>query len=105
MNLEIWFTVISCYETLTASDYFVHNLIYSLCRDRSSPEGKARSPPLSASMFSSFPFVTHTFVIPKTAGLGVILGGGEGKPDGPHIFIDKILDGMDAKKVSHKLAK
>lgn len=65
-------------------------------RDRRSPEGKAMSPvPLSASLS----YTTHTFIIPKTAGLGVIIGGGEGKPDGPYIIVDKILDGMDAAKV------
>lgn len=58
------------------------------------------SPPLSAALsFSSPSYVTHEYTIPKTAGLGVIIGGGEGKPDGPHIIIDKILDGMDAAMV------
>lgn len=67
-------------------------------RGRSSPEGKAMSPtPLSAGLS---PFVMHTFVIPKSAGLGVIIGGGEGRPDGPHIVIDKVLGGMDAARVS-----
>lgn len=51
--------------------------------------------PLSASLS----YITHTFIVPKTAGLGVIVGGGEGKPDGPYIIVDKILDGMDAAKV------
>ena len=57
------------------------------------------SPPHSASLSSSLLHETHTFVIPKTAGLGIIIGGGEGRPDGPHIVIDKILGGMDADKV------
>lgn len=69
-------------------------------RDRISPEGKAMTPPLSASLSTTLSHITHTFVVPKTAGLGVIIGGGEGKPDGPYIIIDKILDGMDAAKVS-----
>lgn len=71
-------------------------------RDWSSPEGKAMSPPLSASLSTSttLQYITHTFVLPKTAGLGVIIGGGEGKPDGPYIIVDKILDGMDAAIVS-----
>ena len=58
------------------------------------------SPPLSANLSTSLSYITHAFVIPKTAGLGVIVGGGEGKPDGPYIIVDKILDGMDAAKVS-----
>ncbi len=58
------------------------------------------SPPLSASLSSSLLFETLTFVIPKVSGLGIIIGGGEGRPDGPYIVIDKILSGMDAYKVS-----
>ena len=58
------------------------------------------SPPLSATLSSSLLYLTHTFVIPKMAGLGIIIGGGEGRPDGPHVIIDKILNGMDAHKVS-----
>lgn len=58
------------------------------------------SPPLSATLSTSVSYITHTFVVPKTAGLGVIVGGGQGKLDGPHIIIDKILGGMDAANVS-----
>ena len=42
----------------------------------------------------------HTFAIPKTMGLGVIIAGGLNHEGGPHIFIDRILAGMDAAKVS-----
>ena len=59
------------------------------------------SPPPSATTLStSLLYVTHSFVIHKMVGLGVIIGGGLGRPDGPHIKVDKVLDGMDAAKVS-----
>ena len=67
-------------------------------RGRISPEGKAMSPPLSANL-STATHVTHTFVFPKKSGLGVIIGGGLGKPDGPYIVVDMILSGMDAAVV------
>ena len=43
--------------------------------------------------------ILHTFSISKLAGLGVLISGGVNKPDGPHILIEKVLDGMDAAKV------
>ena len=42
----------------------------------------------------------HTFAIPKTMGLGIIIAGGLNHEGGPHIYIDRILAGMDAAKVS-----
>ena len=41
----------------------------------------------------------HTFAIPKTLGLGIIISGGVNRADGPHIIVEKILAGMDAAKV------
>ena len=66
-------------------------------RNRISPEGKAVSPPLLSSSN-----IKCTFVIPKTSGLGlgIIIGGGMSRVDGPYITIDKILEGMDAAKVN-----
>lgn len=43
--------------------------------------------------------IQHTFSIPKTIGLGVILSGGINREGGPHIYVDRILAGMDAAKV------
>ncbi len=62
---------------------------------RVTPEGKATSPPRSAGSVLS-----HSCVIPKERGLGVVIGGGVNRQDGPHIFIEKILDGLDAANVS-----
>ena len=45
-----------------------------------------------------------TFTILKNVGLGVIIGEGGSKPDGSHIIIEKILDGMDAATVSPRHA-
>lgn len=70
-----------------------------MCRSRSPPEGKSVSPPQSATLVASPSSTSHTFVIPKESGLGIIIGGGTNRQDGPHIFIDKIMDGMDAAKV------
>ena len=50
---------------------------------------------------------TYTISVNKTqSGLGVIIAGGINRPEGPHIRVDKILDGMDAQKVHqpHKIA-
>ena len=44
----------------------------------------------------------HTFTIPKTMGLGIILAGGLNREGGPNIYIDRILAGMDAAKVSYR---
>ena len=43
--------------------------------------------------------ITHTFVIPKRTGLGLIIGGGVGRFEGPYIMVEKMLNGMDAAKV------
>ena len=43
----------------------------------------------------------HTFAIPKTMGLGIILAGGLNREGGPNIYIDRILAGMDAAKVGY----
>ena len=37
-------------------------------------------------------------------GLGIILAGGLNREGGPHIYIDRILAGMDAAKVSYMIA-
>lgn len=65
-------------------------------RRRISPEGESSvSPPISPHSPS-----LYTFSMSKQAGLGIIISGGVNKPDGPQIFIDKVLDGMDAAKVN-----
>lgn len=43
--------------------------------------------------------VIHTFVIPRSMGLGIIIGGGVGRRQGPYIIVERMLDGMDAAKV------
>lgn len=70
-------------------------------RSRSPPEGKSiSSPPYSASTSPSPPLplppTLHTITITKSMGLGAIIAGGVSRPNGPHIFIDKIIPGMDA---------
>ena len=63
----------------------------------------ATSPPQSAALPPS-PTRTapsiHTFAIPKTMGLGIVIAGGLNREGGPHIYIERILAGMDAAKVS-----
>ena len=66
-------------------------------RGRVSPDGRDMTP-LGQSGAIQFPD-TRTFVFPKKLGLGVLVGGGRDREGGPHITIDKILDGMDAAKV------
>ena len=65
----------------------------------------ATSPtPQSATPLPPSPTRTiHTFAIPKTMGLGIIIAGGLNHEGGPHIYIDRILAGMDAAKVSSVL--
>lgn len=80
-------------------------LSYNISRSRSPPEGKATSPapppPQLATPLPPSPTRTiHTFAIPKTMGLGIIIAGGLNHEGGPHIYIDRILAGMDAAKVS-----
>ena len=41
----------------------------------------------------------HKFTIPKSMGLGIILGGGMGREGGPHVYVERMLAGMDAAKV------
>ena len=41
----------------------------------------------------------HTIEIPKTLGLGIVIAGGVNRSDGPHVFVEKIMAGMDAAKV------
>ena len=72
-------------------------------RVRATPEGKAMSPPLSATLAQPSHTTTHTFIITKKNGLGIVISGGINRQDGPHIFIDKILDEMDAAQVSSQL--
>ena len=73
-------------------------LLSQIHRSRSSPEGMSSvSPPISPLPRSP---ILHTFSISKLAGLGVLISGGVNKPDGPHILIEKVLDGMDAAKVT-----
>ena len=79
---------------------YKHSVILVPFRSRSPPEGKSVSPPQSATLLASLSATSHTFVIPKETGLGIIIGGGINRQDGPHVFIDKIMDGMDAAKVS-----
>lgn len=81
---------------------FAYRMQSSCClwlRTRSTPEGKSTSPPLSANLPTNRSLTAHTFVIPKGSGLGIVISGGINRQDGPHIFIEKILDGMDAAKV------
>ncbi len=59
---------------------------------RASPEGRS----VSATPISPT-FLTITFA--KSKGLGVIIAGGVNRPNGPHIFVEKVLEGMDAAKV------
>lgn len=59
--------------------------------------------PLPMSAGLSIP-VTHTFLFPKNIGLGVIIGGGVGRHEGPYIIVEKVLDGMDAAKVRYKIS-
>ena len=48
----------------------------------------------------SSPPLSSTITIPKGAvGLGLRIGGGIGQVHGPHIVIDKIMEGSDAAKV------
>ncbi len=54
--------------------------------------------PLMQSGAINFPD-TRSFVFPKSFGLGILVGGGIGREGGPHIVIEKILDGLDAAKV------
>ena len=80
-------------------------LSYNISRSRSPPEGKVTSPPppppQSATPLPPSPTrAIHTFAIPKTIGLGIIIAGGLNHEGGPHIYIDRILAGMDAAKVS-----
>ena len=61
----------------------------------------ATSPTQSATALPPSPTRSiHTFAIPKTMGLGIIIAGGLNREGGPHIFVDRILAGMDAAKVS-----
>lgn len=73
-------------------------------RSRSPPEGMAMSPPvLPPSPTRTAPTI-HKFTIPKTVGLGTILAGGINREDGPNIYIERILAGKDAAKVSYLIA-
>ena len=57
------------------------------------------SSPPPPSLPSSQPLLS-TITIPKGAvGLGLRIGGGIGQVYGPHIVIDKIMEGSDAAKV------
>ena len=73
-------------------------LLSQIHKSRSSPEGMSSVSP-SISPLPRSP-ILHTFSISKLAGLGVLISGGVNKPDGPHILIEKVLDGMDAAKVT-----
>lgn len=72
--------------------YCLLDLLLYLCRV--TPERKATSPPLSAGA------TRYSCVVPKERGLGLVIGGGVKRQDGPHIFIEKILHDLDAAKVS-----
>ena len=93
-------TEVICSPLCTLKKTFSH--LFCKYRSRSPPEGKAMSPPQSAALPPSpthtAPSV-HTFAIPKTMGLGIILAGGQNRAGGPHISVERILAGMDAAKV------
>ena len=40
-------------------------------------------------------------IINKKRGLGIAVAGGVNKPDGPHIYIESLMDGMDAATVCY----
>lgn len=94
----MWHTTINATNSLM--------IVLTICyRSRSPPEGKATvTPPSSATLPPSPTRVAptiHTFAIPKLNGLGIIVAGGVNRDEGPHIFVDKIMDGMDAARVSY----
>ena len=63
----------------------------------------AVSPPPQSAVLPPSPTRTapgiHTFAVPKRMGLGIILGGGLDREGGPHVYIERMLAGMDAAKV------
>lgn len=45
----------------------------------------------------------HVITIPMTTGIGLCIVGGTNRPEGPHIYIEDIIEGSDAFKVLYTL--
>ena len=46
-----------------------------------------------------------TFIFPKMLGIGITVKGGTNMPDGPAVYIDKVIRGLDAAKVRCRMGK
>ena len=49
---------------------------------------------------SKEPEIIKTVVIIKHSALGITIRGGTNKPEGPYVYIDRIIDGLDVANVS-----
>lgn len=49
---------------------------------------------------SAEPEIVGTVTIAKQSTLGITIRGGTNKPEGPHIYIDRVIAGLDVANVS-----
>ena len=57
----------------------------------------------SSSPTFDHPGELQTIKIQHTTGLGLCIVGGTNRPEGPHVYIDDIIEGGDAHKVMVKI--
>ena len=49
---------------------------------------------------SKEPEIIDVVTITKQSALGITICGGTNKPEGPHVYIDRVIDGLDVANVS-----
>ena len=47
----------------------------------------------------------HVITIPMINGMGLCIIGGTNRPEGPHIYVEDIIEGSDAHKVQYYIHK
>ena len=52
------------------------------------------------SMDSSEPEIIDAVTITRQSALGITICGGTNKPEGPHVYIDRVIGGLDVANVS-----
>ena len=45
--------------------------------------------------------IINTVIIAKQSALGLTIRGGTNKPEGPHVYIDRVIAGLDVANVSY----